>query len=147
MRFTSGEQVMATLDAEDHTHLQITSPMIIKAVPVIADGRMHEQVVVQPFCQFSEDKHFDIPKTSIVFVKRLHEALIPHYLKLVETYEETVLVKPRTVAGWQDEEEMTAEDFERKLDELEERYFGVDSETDNKPSVESVEFDGNDTVH
>lgn len=151
MRLTTGEQVMATLDAEDHTHLHISHPLIVKMTPSIQEGRMIEHVTAQPFCQFSADKYYDIPKSIIVFVKPLHEALIAHYMRIVESYEDTVLVKPpreERSLQWDEEpeEEMTADQFREKIDRLADFLQSSSSESEEE-DIKPIIIDGNDTIH
>lgn len=146
MRLMTGEQVMATYDAEDHTHVKVSYPLIVRMTPTIEEGRMVERVTAQPFCQFSADKYYEIPKSAIMFVKPLHQMLVNHYLRIVESYEETVLVKPpqEDSLHWDDEEEqMTAEDFKQRIDALSNFLESPDTEEE----TQSVIVEGNDTVH
>ena len=147
MRLNTGEQVMATLDAEDHTHYHVAHPLVVRMTPVVEDGRMAERVTAQPFCQFTTDKNYDIPKSAVMFVKPLHQMLVGHYLRIVESYEETVLVRTpdqERQLQWDDEpqEEYTADDFKRRIDELE-NFLSNPSEEEE----EVVIIEGNDTIH
>lgn len=149
MRLNSGDQILAMLETETESHYLIESPMLIKTFPVAIDGKVQEHVVAQPLCQFTADKYYDIPKNSVVFVKQLHESIVPHYERLVDAYDQTAAVKlnSRESLDWDDEEEdMTVEEFKQKLDELE-KFFGVESETDSEPSVQAIVVEGNDTKH
>jgi hypothetical protein len=149
MRLHSGEQILAMLENETESHYLIESPMLIKMFPVAIEGKVQEHVVAQPLCQFTSDKYFDIPKNSVVFVKQLHESIVPHYERLVDAYDQTATVKlnSRESLSWEDEEEeMTAEEFKARLDELE-KFFGVESETDSEPSSQAILVEGNDTKH
>lgn len=147
MRLTTGEQVMATLDAEDHNYIHVSHPLVVKMTPVIEDGRMAERVTAQPFCQFSTDKYYDIPKTCVMFVKPLHQGLVSHYLRIVESYEETVLVKTPDEGKlhWDDEEEeeMTAEDFRDRIDKLSD-FLSNSNESEEDTSII---VEGNETIH
>lgn len=148
MRFNSGEQVMATLDAEDHTHLHVAYPMVVKTERYIDGGQIKEHVTAQPLCSFSTDKYYDIPKSSVMFVKQLHQMLVPHYLRIVESYEQTVLVTPQQDGGlqWEDEEEshMDSNDFRKRIDALAD-FLGNEKQEDD--SIEPTIVEGNDTIH
>jgi hypothetical protein len=156
MRLTTGEQVMAVLDAETHNHLEISCPMVVKMTPISDRGRIHEHVTAAPFCQFSDDKHYTIPKTCIMFHKRLHDMLVPHYLKIVEAYDQTVLVKPQgdrpeKKLQWdddeEDEEEMSVEDIKKKIDAIEAFFEGRSNSEELQDESEAILIEGNDTVH
>lgn len=150
-RLTTGEQVMATLDAEDHTHLHVSNPLVVRMTPTVEDGHMVERVTAQPFCQFTSDKYFDIPKTSVMFVKPLHQMLVGHYLRIVESYDESVLVRNPQEArrqqrelDWDEEEEMTADDFREKIDRLSDFLQNASGEQEEETTVI---VEGNDTIH
>lgn len=154
MRLTTGEQIMATLDAEDHTHLDISYPMIVKMTPIEDRGRIHEHVTAAPFCQFSADKEYRIPKSCVMFHKRLHDMLVPHYLRIVEAYDQTVLVKPQgdrpeKKLRWdeEDEEEMTVDDIKQRVDAIAAFFEGRDGSEEIQDEPESILIEGNDTVH
>lgn len=154
MRLTTGEQVMATLDAENHTHLEVSYPMIVKMTPISDRGRIHEHVTAAPFCQFSDDKHYTLPKTSIMFYKRLHDTIVPHYLKIVEAYDQTVLVnpqgeRPEKKLQWDDEDtdEMSVDDINQKIEAIEAFLTGrLDSDKIEDDS-EAILIEGNNTLH
>ena len=155
MRLTTGEQIMATLDSEDHTHIEVSFPMVVKMTPIADGGRIHEHVTAAPFCQFSDDKHYRIPKSCVMFHKRLHDMLVPHYLRIVEAYDQTVLVKPaghrpEKKLRWDEEEEqeeMTVEDIKNKVDEITAFFEGRRESEEIKDDIESILIEGNDTVH
>lgn len=87
VKLTSGEQVLATLISEDEYYIEILFPILIKSIPVVIDNRNHERIVSSPFCQFTDDKIFMLPKTSVMFIKELSETFLPHYTNLVEEAE------------------------------------------------------------
>ena len=152
MRLTTGEQLMATFDSEDHTHYHIANPLVVRMIPTVENGNMVERVTAQPFCQFTSDKYFDIPKSSVMFVKPLHQILVNHYLRIVESYDDTVLVRNPQQArnheqlDWGDEEEMTADDFREKIDRLSD-FLQNASDRDELEEDTSVIVEGNDTIH
>lgn len=152
VKLNSGEQVMAILNDEDDDYIELAYPMIIRMLPVIIDGGAHEHVTAAPLCQFSSDKLFRIPKTSVMFVKELHQIMIPNYKKLVDESEKTVLVKrdkhgkiekPSEENFWGDEnlEDLSTEEIRKRIAMLE-SIFDNGEEEEHKVFVE-----GNDTLH
>lgn len=106
IKLQSGEQVMAALEEDGTDYIDVSFPMIINATPIQDGNRIHEHITAKPLCQFSADKFFRLPKSSILFYKELHEMLIPHYTKIVNSYEDTVLVKakPQKELNWDEPE-------------------------------------------
>lgn len=153
VKLVSGEQVMATLTDEDEGYVELHQPMVIRMVPFINNGKAHEHVTAAPLCQFSDDSYFRIPRSSIMFVKKLHDILVPHYTRIVDDHEATVLVKHDSKGNvkraedldWGDEEEvesLTTEEIQRRIDILESLAEKEEQEEELTTFVE-----GNDTVH
>ena len=153
VKLVSGEQVMATLTDEGDNYVELHQPMVIRMVPFINNGKAHEHVTAAPLCQFSDDSYFRIPRSSIMFVKKLHDVLVPHYNRIVSDHEATVLVKHDGNGNvkraedltWGDEEEeeletLTVEEIQKRIDMLESI---VQKEEEN----ETTFVEGNDTVH
>ena len=132
VKLVSGEQVMATLTNEDATTVELQYPMVIRMIPFIDGERAHEHVTAAPLCQFSEDKTYRIPKTNIMFVKKLHEVLIPHYNRIVDEHENTILVRSdKTGKIERIKEELTVEDIEKRIDMLE-SIAGIERDTEEE---------------
>jgi hypothetical protein len=93
LKLVSGEQVMATMTGEDDTSIAFEYPMLIKLIRFIQNGITQEHVTASPFCEFSDDKQFNILKTNIIFVKKMHQMIVPHYLRLVDEHEASILVR------------------------------------------------------
>lgn len=153
IKLVSGEQLMATLTDEDETSLHIDYPMIIRMVPFVQGGRAQEHVTAAPLCQFSEDKHFSIPKNTVIFVKRLHQLIIPHYERLVEENETSVLVRKeedgsisRVELGEEQEEDLTVDEIRKRIDMLESIVDSAKSR-DKKEKDDRFFIEGNDTVN
>ena len=147
VKLVSGEQVMATLTNEDADTIELHYPMVIKMIPFIQDDQAHEHVTAAPLCQFSDDNNYVIEKAKVLFVKKLHEVLVPHYNRIVDEHENTVLVRSDKTGHIQRmKEELTVEDIQRRIDMLE-RMSGVEREAEEE--VEEVRYyiEGNDTVH
>jgi len=83
VKLISGEQVMAILEQETGTDIDIVFPMLIRLFPQFDDTGSREHVTATPFSHFADDTHLTINKSSIIFVKNLNPAMIPHYLRLV----------------------------------------------------------------
>lgn len=147
VKLVSGEQVMATLTNEDANTIELHYPMVIKMIPFVQDDQAHEHVTAAPLCQFSDDNNYVIEKTNILFVKKLHEVLIPHYNRIVDEHENTVLVRSDKTGHIQRmKEELTVEDIQKRINMLE-RMTGLERDTEEEEEEKSYYIEGNDTVH
>jgi hypothetical protein len=147
VKLVSGEQVMATLINEDDTTVELHYPMVIRMIPFINDGSAHEHVTAAPLCQFSDDKTYRIPKTNIMFVKKLHDVLIPHYNRIVDEHEHTVLVRSdKTGHIERIQEELTVEDILKSIDMLE-SIAGIERDTEEEGEETRYYIEGNETLH
>ena len=148
VKLVSGEQVMATLASEDATTVELQYPMVIRMVPFIQGDRAHEHVTAAPLCQFSDDKTFRIPKSNIMFLKKLHEIMIPHYNRIVDEHENTILVKSDKTGNIERvKEELTVEDIQKRIDMLE-SIAGIEREAEEAEEEETRYYvEGNETVH
>jgi len=146
VKLVSGEQVMATLTSEDAETIELHYPMIIRMIPFIENDHTHEHVTAAPLCQFSEDKLYKISKTSVMFIKKLHDILIPHYNRIVDEHEQTVLVRSsKTGQIERVRDHLTVEDIQKRIDMLE-RMAGVERDAEEE-EIENYYIEGNDTVH
>jgi len=146
VKLVSGEQVMATLTNEDATTVELQYPMVIRMIPFVDGQRAHEHVTAAPLCQFSDDKTYRIPKTNIMFVKKLHEVLIPHYNRIVDEHENTVLVRSdKTGKIERIKEELTVEDIQKRIDMLE-SIAGIERDTEEEEEIRYY-VEGNETLH
>jgi hypothetical protein len=147
VKLVSGEQVMATLTNEDATTVELQYPMVIRMIPFVEGHRAHEHVTAAPLCQFSDDKTYRIPKTNIMFVKKLHEVLIPHYNRIVDEHENTVLVRSdKTGHIERIKEELTVEDIQKRIDMLE-SIAGIERDTEGEEEETGYYIEGNETLH
>ena len=147
VKLVSGEQVMATLTNEDATTVELQYPMVIRMIPFVDGQRAHEHVTAAPLCQFSDDKTYRIPKTNIMFVKKLHEVLIPHYNRIVDEHENTVLVRSDKTGNIERiQEELTVEDIQKRIDMLE-SIAGIERDTEGEEEEKRYYVEGNETVH
>lgn len=146
IKLQSGEQVMATLEEDSTDYIDVSFPMVISTTPIIDGERIHEHITAKPLCQFSADKYFRLPKSGILFYKELHEMVIPHYTKIVNSYEDTVLVKTKNSQkelDWDDQGEMTVDDIRKTVDSLSD-IFGEEKEEQEEQTLYT---EGNNTVH
>jgi hypothetical protein len=146
VKLITGEQLMATLKNETDTHIDISHPMIIRLVPVAQEGRIGEHVTATPFCHFAESRDFTLPKSSIIFTKGLSKEVIPHYLNVVRQHDDTRFVpKTKHKVDWAgEEEEMTLEEINKRIDMLESILAGDAADVEEE---EKVYIEGNDTLH
>ena len=91
VKFTSGEQVMSILEAEDEVYIELKSPMVIKSIPIFEEQKEH--ITAHPYCQFSDDTFFVIDKKNVMFIKKLHELFVPHYKRIVAEHEDMQPIK------------------------------------------------------
>ena len=87
VKLTSGENILAMLVSEDENYVEVMYPMSIKSIPIMINNRTLERLVSSPFCQFTEDKIFTLPKTSVMFIKILSDTFASHYSNLVDEHE------------------------------------------------------------
>lgn len=138
VRLTSGEQLMCALQSEDDSYVELLHPMIVRTVPNFQTGR--EMVTVTPFCAFAEDETYTLDKKNVLFIKRLSQKIIPHYLNTVQ--ESSAKFTPRG--------EPEVEDFDHLkgiADAMSaiEQLRPIADETEEEKNRVFVE--GNETVH
>ena len=146
MKLTSGEQVMAVLKEEDDEHVLLESPMCIKTIPLLEQGREH--VTAHPLCQFSDDRTFVIAKRDIMFVKKLHHLFVPHYQRIVAEHEKISFVsknKDGSVDELEYEDDLTQEEAVRRIAMLE--TLAKIPKDEEEESRYRVFVEGNDTVN
>ena len=149
VKLVSGEQLMATLVAEDEVYIEIQSPMCIRTIPVLAEHKEH--ITAHPLCQFSDDTHFVLDKKNVLFIKKMHQMFVPHYKRIVAEHEETVLVTPQKDGSvkraedldWDDLE--TVEDVRKKIDMLQ-SILGQEPEKEEEERFRNF-VEGNDTIN
>lgn len=141
IKLTSGEQVMAILEEEDDTFVQLVHPMTIRTIPIVGQGREH--ITAHPFCQFTDDKFFLIDKKNVMFIKRLHHMMVPHYRRLVLEHGDDWKIENPPVER---EELMISPEEAKKRIAMLMGIAGLEEEEKEKP-IESTFVEGNDTKH
>jgi len=140
MKLSTGEQIMGILEQEDSTHVQILDPIIIRTIPVPSEGREH--VTAHPFCQFTDDTSFSIEKKNVMFIKRLHEMMIPHYRRIVAQHSNDWRIeKPE-----QEEPFISSREAKKRIAMLV-GIAGEEEEEVEDTSIPSTYIDGNETKH
>ena len=154
VKLISGETVMAMFEGEDDKFIKVEYPVQIKTNIVPMMNREH--VTATPYCQFSDSTTFVLEKNHIIYIKRLHNAFIPHYKNFIKSYDETLVpaqrqssdeIKAQLEELFGDEEDtLTIEEVNRRLDILESIANAEPSEEEE--SLLTANFVvGNDTKH
>lgn len=140
IKLTNGEQVMAVLEEEDDKYVQLSSPMTIRTTPIVGEGREH--ITAHPYCQFTDDTSFSIEKKNVMFIKRLHEMMIPHYRRIVAQHSNDWRIeKPKQ----QEEPFISSREAKKRIAML----VGIagEEEAEEDTSMPCTYIDGNDTIH
>ena len=149
IKMSNGEQVMACLEGEDERYVELEYPILIRMMPSEFPNR--EQIAATPYCQFTDDVRFVIDKRNIMFIKKLHPQFIPHFQRFAAEYEQTEFTtnraeRKRQMADlegtWGDEEPLTQEEVDKRLDMLE-SILGAEEDAEE----EGIYVEGNDTIH
>ena len=90
VRLTTGEQILCALNAEDDNYVEILHPMLVRSIQNIQTGKEH--ITAAPFCLYSQEKNFVINKNNIMFIKKLSDTFVPHYINIVKEHEENRFV-------------------------------------------------------
>ncbi len=151
-KFTSGEQVMAVLRAEDVQHIELEYPMAIRTVPNFETQREH--ITAHPLCQFTDDKSFVIDKKNVLYIKKLHHVFVPHYRRIVEEHEQTTFTAKQEPPSssdlqWEEEEVLLSNaDNAKKAIAMLKNIFGDQRENEEEEKPRVVNFvKGNDTIN
>lgn len=150
-KFTSGEQVMAVLRAEDVQHIELEYPMVIRTHANLELQR--EQITCHPFCVFSDDKSFVIDKKNVLYIKKLHHVFVPHYKRIVEEHEQTTFTakvdNPRAEGlQWEGEEEVMLSNPEHAKKAMHMLKQIMESKEEEREESRFVNFvNGNDTIN
>jgi len=145
VKLVSGEQLMATLIAEDDNYIKLESPMTIRMIPILTEQREH--VTAHPFCQFSDDNNIILSKKNVLFVKKLHHMFIPHYKRIVAEHQQTVLVIPQKDGSVKKNDSNITEDVKKKISMLQ-SILGQESEEEETNTDNYRNFvEGNDTIN
>jgi hypothetical protein len=155
LKLVTGETVMAMFEGEDEKYIKVDYPIQIKTM--IVPGINRESVHASPFCQFSDSTAFVLEKSHVVYIKRLHQQFVPHYKNFLRSYDEALIpaskessreIKKQLEELFGDEEDtLTIEEVNRRLDMLEAIADGKTTEEDEESLLQATFVEGNDTVH
>jgi len=139
-KLTTGENVMAVLRQEDEENVLVEHPMIMRSVLNFEAGKEH--LTASPLCQFTDEIDFVIPKTNIMFMKKLHQVFIPHFKRIVDQHEKTASF---VSAETEEIEHLTPERARKAIQQLN-AIFGNKQENDWKEKLKNL-VPGNDTIN
>jgi hypothetical protein len=141
VKLVSGENVMSILDYENSDLLELKYPMLIRSVQTVDNGIGKEHMIATPFCPFAADDYFTIERKDVMFVKELHQALVPNYLNLLKDHEQVVVRRNTDGSVSQvDKPLRTVEEFKERVDKLA-SLLGIDPVEDQRDTfyVEGTE--------
>jgi len=139
---------MATFEGEDDRYVKVEKPITIRTIVVPELNK--ESITASPYCPFSDSTSFVLEKTHIVYIKKLHKVYIPHYKSFLESYEEAMIPTTRQELqqeGFDDLEDLTVEEIQRRLDLLEAIANAPRDDLTEEEKDERVFVKGNDTKH
>lgn len=150
VKLVSGETVMATFEEEDDKYVKLTYPIQIRTT--IIPEIQRESISAAPLCQFSDSTSFTLEKSHIIFIKKLHNQFVSHYKNFIKSYDEAMIpstrasIKESLEEYFEDADELTIEEINRRLDLLE-AIANAPSSGEEEPDDLITFIEGNDTVH
>ncbi len=150
VKLVSGETIMAMFEEEDEKFVKLNYPINIRTI--IVPEIQRESITAAPLCPFSESTSFVLEKAHIIYIKKLHNQFVSHYKNFLRSYEEAMVpttrasIKESLEEYFEDAEELTLEEVNRRLDMLEAIANAPIGEGE-EPSLEAVFVEGNDTIH
>ena len=148
MKLTSGENVMAVLRQEDDEHILVEHPMVMRSIMNFEEGKEH--LTAAPLCSFTDDIDFVIPKSNVMFIKKLHHVFIPHYKRIVSEHEESTTFVPNgesSALNWDDSEEQITPERARKMIDQLKNVVGIEEEEIDWKEKLRMLVPGNDTIN
>lgn len=143
-RLVSGEQVMASLLAEDENFILLKNPMIVRNIPNVEQQR--DVVIASPLCIFAdpEDTEYPLDKKNVLYIKKLHQSFVKQYEELVEEFNSETKAEDEELS-WGVEEEVAFESVKKKIDLL----HALLNPTEEKESEidPRMVFTGNNTIN
>ena len=118
VRLLNGDQLMATKLSESDNTITIQFPMQIRMFPRLEPTGLVEQITSGPYCQFTEDRIFTFNKKDILFHKKLHELMIPHYERMLDEHEREVEVDREQAEEGELETDETVEHLAQAVDHI-----------------------------
>lgn len=149
LKLVSGEQLLAICQEENILKVIIQNPMVIKTTPTIhpISGRAVENVSACPWSSFTENKVFDIDRSKLLFLKEMHPLIVKQYDKMVEAYEQEVLVKQNSDGYLEVIEEKETNTEPQTIEELYDSIDSYEEELEEEPNPDSIYVSGNRTLN
>jgi hypothetical protein len=149
VKLLNGEQLMATKIDEDLETITIQYPMLIRMFPRLDESGLVEQITSGPYCQFTEDRIFTFFKKDVLFFKRLHELMIPHYERMLDEHEREVDVDIDQALEGNLETDETVENLSKAVDHIHSIFERARRQKEEEEAAEKVKhfIQGNDTKH
>lgn len=144
VQLTSGEMLVGIKTDETDKELFITFPMQISKRVSQEDDGVRQIFTGTPYCPFVDTRTFPLLKNGIIFTKKLHEMLIPHYMKMVEYYEKTVDISATDLYEENSLKYKSLEEIGQVLENLESM---LGNREEDEEDTNLIIHDGNDTVH
>jgi hypothetical protein len=149
LKLISGETLMATFESEDDKYVKVDKPITIRTIVIPELNK--ESITATPYCPFSESTSFVLEKNHIIYIKKLHTVYIPHYKNFLESYEDAMLPTTKKQIqeeeGFDDLEELSLEEIQRRLDLLEAIATAPRDDLSEEEKDERVFVKGNSTKH
>lgn len=149
VKLLNGEQIMAIKRAEDAESITIEFPMQIRLFPHLDETGLVEQITSGPYCQFTEDRIFTFNKKDILFAKRLHELMVPHYHRMLDEHEREIEVDRIQAEEGKLESEETVNNIAKAVEHIHDIFERAKRRSEEKEMDEKILtiVPGNDTKH
>lgn len=86
IKLISGEEIMATFIDESDTSIDIKNVLSLHhTISASVEGK-RETITISPFCQFTSDHDFTLPKNTVIYIKDLSLELQERYITLSGHY-------------------------------------------------------------
>lgn len=147
VKMQNGDQLMATKVFENNEVITIESPMLIRMFPRLEPTGLVEQITSGPYCQFTEEKTFTFNKKDILFTKKLHQMMIPHYERMIHEHEREVDVDEEQAKKGELETDETIENISKAVDHLHSIFERARKRVKQEEEESFTVVPGNDTLH
>ena len=144
LKLVTGENVIASLESEDDDYATLKYPIVIKTMHVMQNNSMVERLAASPLCPFSDEIYYTIDKRNILFIKELHQSMLPKYLDVVNDTSTKEEVPRDIVEGHPD----SVEELDSRINSLEQILQKAKQRTKEERKEEDRFFiEGNETLN
>lgn len=129
LKLSTGEVLVGILRAESATSFTVEYPFHLKNYPRFVEGGVIETITAGPFCGFTADRIFELPKKDVLFCKKMHPFAVPFYLSLWNQHETPMRVDKdgkMIPDGDNSREPMSMEDVRDRIESLIGRMQEID---------------------